>query len=401
MTLVSDTGVTLPAHSRLGASSAQRWMNCPGSVSLIRSMPAIEREEKDYQRLGSDAHELASFCLDGNTDTWEHVGTWTDIGDMIDVDQDMADAVQVYLDTVRPAIEEARSAGDKGKVLIEAKMSAPKLHEACFGTVDCAVILPDRVEITDYKHGEGMAVDVEENVQLMYYAFLVLHNNHYSAQRVILRIVQPRAHHQDGPVREWETTAKDIMAWANGPLLEAMNRTGIDTDLFVPGEHCQKSFCEAKLCCPALNTNFDILVPAAQAVVSLPGLSDEDLADRLALAPGIKALIKALEDEVFRRLNNSKFTDDRFKLVPKRADRVWKPEAPAIFTKEFGGEAMTTPKIKSPAEMSKVSPRAKTLVAEWAYTPQNGLTVAGKDDKRDAIKIESVKITFAHMIPAE
>ena len=81
--------------------------------------------------------------------------------------------------------------------------------------------------------------------------------------------------------------------------------------------------------------------------------------------------------------------------------RVWKPEAPDIFVKEFPDEAMTAPKLKSPAEMSKISPRAKTLVAEWAYTPQTGLTVVGKEDKRDAIKVESLQGKFAHMIAAE
>lgn len=27
-----------PAHSPLGASSAERWMNCPGSVALLKDL---------------------------------------------------------------------------------------------------------------------------------------------------------------------------------------------------------------------------------------------------------------------------------------------------------------------------------------------------------------------------
>ena len=48
------------AHASLGASSASRWMACPGSVRLSEGMPNIS---SDYAREGTAAHELAEMCL--------------------------------------------------------------------------------------------------------------------------------------------------------------------------------------------------------------------------------------------------------------------------------------------------------------------------------------------------
>src|ERR1700737_4068962 len=46
---------TLPEHSPLGASSAERWMNCSGSVALIAALKtggAPEEAEPDYRTDG-------------------------------------------------------------------------------------------------------------------------------------------------------------------------------------------------------------------------------------------------------------------------------------------------------------------------------------------------------------
>jgi hypothetical protein len=38
--------------------------------------------------------------------------------------------------------------------------------------------------------------------------------------------------------------------------------------------------------------------------------------------------------------------------------------------------------------VEKLGPDAAALAKEWAYTPQTGLTVAGADDKRAAVKVQ-------------
>ena len=63
-----------PIHSPLGASSAERWMNCPGSVRLPGGAWMEPDEAPEYQTRGTSAHELAALCLTRSCDTWELMG---------------------------------------------------------------------------------------------------------------------------------------------------------------------------------------------------------------------------------------------------------------------------------------------------------------------------------------
>ncbi len=48
------------AHALLSPSSAERWMQCPGSVALSYGAPDSSSEYADE---GTAAHELAAMCL--------------------------------------------------------------------------------------------------------------------------------------------------------------------------------------------------------------------------------------------------------------------------------------------------------------------------------------------------
>ena len=54
------------AHAKLSASSAHRWLHCPGSVAASEKIPARSSFAADE---GSAAHELAEIALNaGKTD---------------------------------------------------------------------------------------------------------------------------------------------------------------------------------------------------------------------------------------------------------------------------------------------------------------------------------------------
>src|SRR5208282_4985514 len=116
----------LPTHSPLGASSAERWMKCPGSVRLIQSLQLPETDEPDYRREGTAAHEAAAHCLRLDKDAWEVIG---DNFFNTPVSVEMADAIQIYLDTVRPLQTPV------AQVFIEYRISSSD-HELFYGTVD-------------------------------------------------------------------------------------------------------------------------------------------------------------------------------------------------------------------------------------------------------------------------
>ena len=56
------------SHAKLSASGSKRWMNCPGSVRLEEQFPDIESE---YALYGTNAHNLAEYCLSHQLSTDE------------------------------------------------------------------------------------------------------------------------------------------------------------------------------------------------------------------------------------------------------------------------------------------------------------------------------------------
>lgn len=377
---------TLPAHSPLGASSAERWMNCPGSVGLLRDLKLPESDEPDYRREGTAAHEAAAHLLQSNAEAWELIGQKFY---ETEVTVEMSEAIQVYLDRCR-----AQMALPGAEAWFEERVGPLPEQPLFFGTADCAILAGDTLYVNDYKHGQGVVVEVDDNPQVMYYAYGVLRRLQQShdiaaIKRVVLTIVQPRGFHVDGPVREWETTPNYIRSWAEGELFPAMERTAFDHDLDA-GKWCR--FCPAKLVCPLMKGLFEAAMTINPKTVV--DLTLDSLARDYEKIAAVEQFLKALKDETFRRLNLGQ-THDLLKLVHKKANRVWKPEAAEVFKARFGDQAYEPASLKSPAEMEKVAADAKPLVKEWAYTPTSGLTVALASAPGVAVRVETTADTFS------
>lgn len=401
-------------HSPLGASGAERWMNCAGSVALIgtfrdilTAMEIPEEDDPDYRREGTAMHEASEYCLRDGLDTWEIVGqTFNDTV----IDAQMADAIQVYLDSCRGDMDKAST------YYIEFPISSP-VHKDFYGVSDWVAVIaaknrvrmddlgkdPDEmIVVADLKGGEGIIVEPEENPQEMYYAFGVIDGIERSSAitlrddlKVRLRIVQPRAFHHAGVIREWDTTVGEIKEWVHSVLVPAMANVEIDGNLDA-GPWCR--FCPAKLVCPLLTGLFK--AAAVSNPKEIVNYNDESLARSWRYREAAKFYLTALDAEMFRRLNHGHIFEGIAKLVPKRANRVFKTDAPALAKKKFGAEAFTKPEIKSPAELEKLGPDAKEFVKEYAYMPSTGLTVAPWDDPKPGVRVESTTEAFGAAVAA-
>lgn len=377
-------------HSKLGASGAERWMNCPGSISLLKlcDIPTVT-DEPSYQKDGHTAHAGACWCLENGADAWEVVGQGFD-GNEFTVEHSYG--VQVYLDAVRQDIT------DETMQFFEQQIEDPAVHHDFFGTTDCGVVSGEWLIVSDYKNGAGIPVDVDYNPQVMYYAYGLLRKIQDERVKMVrLRIVQPNAFHPDGKVREWEISADELCRWAEQTLVPAMRRTEHDTSLDC-GSHCR--FCPAKLVCPALRGLYGAVAEAAAEQADLAGLSDAELGREYVLAEPVRIRLKAIGEEVFRRQMSG--TDvPGSKLVENIADRVWKDGAIARFQEQYGDKAFTEPKALSPAQMEKLGVEAKKLVKEWAYQPHTGYTIALAASKRLGVKVKKVSETFASVVQQE
>lgn len=391
-------------HSRLGASGAERWMKCPGSVELLKNLHLPETDEPDYRREGVAIHEAAAAALEGQLDAWELVGETFNATPMTAA---LTVPLQTYIDHCRPLMAATNTWG------VEYRISSP-VHPLFYGTADFWAIAPPRQEMTatevlhgnalhivDLKGGEGIMVEVDDNVQLMYYAFGVIdgleRQKGYvfdNAMPVVLTICQPRGFHMDGPVRSWSTTVFDIKAWIHGVLVPAMLAVEYD-DTLDPGGWCR--FCPAKLVCPLLTTLFEAAAKANPK--HLPDTSDAALGLNYRYLEAVTFYVKALKEEAYRRMmagHTLSLGEDvgALKLVRKKSNRVWKDGAPQLAASKFGQDAWTTPEIKSPAELEKM-PAAKPWVKEFCYAPDTGLTVALPDDPKPGVLVRPLAQRYA------
>lgn len=378
----------MSTHSPLGASAAERWMNCPGSNVILTVLDLPPSEETDFAKEGTAAHAAAAHCLRQGLDAWEIQGQTFD-GYVVDAE--MRDAIQMYLDY----LAELRAEKGKGliKELVEHRVSGD-FHPLFFGTVDDGQVGEEVLDIIDFKYGAGIAIDAVENVQMKYYAVGVL-EKFMAPVRVRLHIVQPRAWHVDGPIRSWETTSSEILEWKKTKLIPAMARAELDTTL-TPGDWCR--FCPAKLACPLLTSIFGASITAD--ATALINFSNASLARDYSLLDASKHYWNAVEREVLRRLQRGEDITDgteehTFKLVPKKANRVLTTEGEAEAKKRFTKEELYETKLKSPAQLDKLGTAGKEFTKEFAYTPQTGLTVAPASDERAGVKITPASEAFA------
>lgn len=379
-----------PEHSPKGASSAERWINCPGSAVILGKLQLPQTDAPEYQSAGVAAHEAASHCLLKALDAWEIMG---DTFHGVTVDDLMAKAIQTYLDDCRQFMTASAT------TYIEFAIGADpekRPHPQFYGRLDFAAYDTDETVVEDFKYGEGIVVEPEENVQMMYYAYgLLIARPTVRSDRIVrLRICQPRAYHADGPIREWTTTAGEIIHWAEHTLLPAMQRAEIDVTL-EPGQWCR--FCPAKLFCPMLSALFGAAAKADPNLI--PNFGQQRLGLEYAQLEAVNFYIKALKDEVYRR-NSLGNTVPGTKLVNKKSNRIWDASGEALAKEKFGEDAFTKPELKSPAELEKLGAAAKSFVKEHSYMPATGFTVALLTDPKPEVKVPKSADTFAHLITA-
>jgi hypothetical protein len=370
------------AHSHLGASSAHRWLECPGSIRLSVGQP---NESSIFAMEGTAAHELAEMCLRQKfKDAADFIGEEITVGNhKFVVDEEMAEAVQVYVDTIKNDYE-------KGDILfIEHRFDLSSVFEGMFGTNDCGLYKADgSLKVYDYKHGKGYAVEATENPQLAYYGIGLLNVPSLKGARISsveLVIVQPRAPHKDGPVRRWMTDAIHLLDFMDTLATGAAATEQPDAPL-AAGPHCK--FCPAAGICPSLREKA-IHQAQDEFVDVTPGDLDEAmLSGLLEKCSLIEDGIKAIRREAYSRMAGGAKVPG-WKLVAKRAVRRWAHETDDVVQKltflfdDLDEQDIVEKKVKSPAQVEKLLPKALRKELGALITAQSsGTTLARETDRR-------------------
>ena len=350
----------MTTHSKIGASSYYRWSKCPGSVRLSEG---IESKSSAYADEGTLAHKLAA--------------DWLITGKAPEMDEEMKEALQIYIDFV--ADERVWS----DKILIEHKFHLKEVHPNLFGTADVVIYKPEEkiLLVGDLKYGQGILVDAD-NDQLRYYAAGCLLSTGLPCLKIVLAIIQPRAMHQDGPIRMHTFDAGDILEFVTTLRANALATEAPDAPL-VSGGHCR--FCTAIGICPNIRDN---ALSVAQTEFS-PVLSYNPiaLAETLSKLDMLEAYAKGVRAFAYAEAEAGR-PPPGFKLVEKRAIRKWgnQEEAEEYLSKHLDSDDLFDREFKSPAQIEKLLPKHKhNLLDGLVVKMSSGSTLVPDNDKRQKI----------------
>lgn len=290
------------SHSIIAPSAAHIWGKpggCTGYVLMAQAYP--ETEESEEAKEGTASHEVGANMTKSAARGFvdyphkeETVGSVASNG--VVISEAMYDGAELFAEDVG---EVMRATGVFGgdKLGIERRVAAPRVHELSFGTPD-AFLLDERnrtLYVWDYKFGFEI-VEAFENWQAINYVagiFDELGIDGLADQwfEVVIRIVQPRGPHRDGPVREWRVKATDLRAHFNS-LNQNAEESLSDRATCRSGSHCKH--CPARHACDAALTGGVRLYEAASAPVPVE-LSPEALGVQFAIIQRARKQLEYLE----------------------------------------------------------------------------------------------------------
>jgi hypothetical protein len=399
--------MTPTKHARFSPSGSSRWIPCPGSVPFCESLN-IPRRESFYADEGTACHELAAHCLEHRIlDASEFEGRvfYKDI----ETNREMINATDEYVAYVL-ALMECDSVLE-----VETRITMEALDEGMGGTGDAVIWGRNHLHVCDLKYGRGVAVEVEDNSQLMLYGagrLLELLNAGKlvldEVETVCMHIIQPRSPHQNGPCRRWECSIDTLRKlWKDAK--EAIIIAKSDNPTFKAGEK-QCKWCDGAAVCRTLanhamevaQSDFADLMSPALKLIQANTLTPEQMSAVLDNIPAIDAWTKAVQTFAHFQIERGESVPN-YKLVRGRANRGWAIGCADEVTKvveELGfvkDELYTEPKFKSPAQIETLIGKKKAAaLSPFIVKPLGKISLAHISDKREAVsKSDAAAADFA------
>jgi hypothetical protein len=358
-------------HSSIvGGSTAKRVMACPGSVKLVQQMPP--KPSSKYADEGTLLHNVIAEILTTDRTPESYLGT---VYEGITLDQDLIDA------KLRPALD-ALNEIDPNKEMeyaVEQVVGFDTALPGVFGSADLIGRLGDRAIVLDWKFGSGVAVDVEENAQAMFYAAAAMRTPatmwaFQGVTEIECIIVQPPS------VKRWVTYPSRIASFERELVLAVRGAMLSDAPLS-SGDHCR--WCAAKPVCPVMTGAVDRALKN-----KLHAIDAAQIGVYLKQAELLEAWISGVNELAYQMLDEG-LSVPGYKLVPKRSTRKWIDDDKALEALEALGwptRELVETTVISPAKAEKLLKKQKiALPADLVVSISTGNTLATEDDPRPAV----------------
>ena len=225
-------------HAVLSASSSHRWLNCSPSARLEQE---FEDRETEAAAEGTAAHALCEHKLRRalKMQSRKPISKY----DCEEMDTHTDNYVQFVLETIAQAKEHCADP----IINIEQRLDFSCYVPHGFGTGDCIIIADKTLHIIDFKYGQGVLVEAEQNPQMMLYALgaLRIYDTLYDIEDVAMTIYQPRREN----ISTWTITVSNLLSWAENELVPKAKLAFDGKGEYMPGPWC--TFCKAAVKCRA------------------------------------------------------------------------------------------------------------------------------------------------------
>ena len=247
-------------HAYLSASSAERWIGCPGSARLAALYPQSRTAAADE---GSLAHEIARILIEYNAGDLTKAeqkaqladqrakveAFYADHPDMPGSFDAMLRILEPYATYVWSEFQAAKQADRAAVIMAECRVGFDEYVPGGYGTSDVMIIGAGKATVIDLKYGKGVPVSAVDNPQIRLYALGAISEFEllYDFDRVKVVIYQPRL----DSVTEQDLTVKDLKDWADSVVKPAAKEAAGDNARICPGPWCDSHFCPAASKCRA------------------------------------------------------------------------------------------------------------------------------------------------------
>ena len=370
-------------HSVLGASAADRWMNCTPSAQLTAGM---EDEATTFAAEGTAAHALCEWKVRkalkmraGRRPTSDY---WTD---------EMEEFTDDYRDFIMDLVGLAKLTCKDPVTLIEQHLDFSCYVPDGFGTGDFLLVADRELNVVDFKYGRGVAVYADHNPQMMLYALgaLNLFDCLYDIEQVTMTIFQPRL----SSISTWTISAEELYKWAEEVLKPKAELAAKGEGEFISGSWCR--FCKARNTCRARAESF---LELAKMEFQPPALlSDEEVAEVMEKADELsKWASDVMAYAQAEAIENGKHWNG-YKLVEGRSTRRFIDEKKveeaakgAGYTDIYNKSLITLTAFEK--LMGKDA--FKEVLGSYVTKPAGKLTLVPVSDKRPEVTVNTVNDEF-------
>ena len=368
-------------HSNIvGGSTAKRVINCPGSVALVQKMPP--KPSNKYADEGTLLHNVMAELIMGEEPPDYYLGTRY---------EDQILTPELVEEKIWPALRALDIIDPEQKMEIEAetRVGFGDLLPGVFGSTDLIGRLGNRAVILDWKFGDGVMVEVEENPQLMFYAAAAMRTPDAQwafegVTEVECIIVQPPE------IRRWVTTPERIAKFEL-ELVQAVKQAEKPDAKLAVGDHCR--WCAAKPICPKMTGAVDRALK-----VQIDALPAAQISNYLKNADMLEDWIKDLRSLALQMLESGAKLPE-YKLVAKRAIRSWSDEEKAkvaLFAYGLTESEVMESSVVSPAKAEKALKKRKLgLPEDLVVAISSGNTLASADDPRPEVMLLGKQLSAA------